>query len=162
MSPQKSRAVPRPRRRPRASARPARDTTHRDHDPTHHGATRYGRNHADAAAQSPPPNFPPESANPETVFAASRECRARFAPPQFGPLRRAYQRIRQPPDRKTPPPSHPQSPAQSGSSSGPPSPHMRRDKQLPRKHNHPAHRKFRAAPPENPGKPRNKQSHASV
>ena len=111
-------------------------------------------NHADAAARSPPPNFPPESANPEPVFAASQECQAPSAP---SPPYWVYRRIRPPPDRRTPPPSPPRSTVQNGNSSCPPWPRKRRDRQSPRKHSHPARRISHAAPPPDPSR----QSHAS-
>src|SRR5208282_113437 len=140
-SPQKSHAAPRPRRRPRASAPPSRDRMHRP------------RTHARAAGQSRPPGFPPESANPETASAARLKCRARFVLPR----RRAYQRIRLPPHRRTPPPWRPQSTAQNENSSGPPSPRKRQDRQSPRRHSHPTRPQFPAPPKQ----PRSKQSHAA-
>src|ERR1700691_1209725 len=104
MSPQKFHAVPRPRHRPPGSARLSRDRTHRWH------------NHADAAAQLPPPNFPPESANLETVSASS----LKYPAPFFRRPSRAYQRILPLLHRKNPPPSRLQLPAQNGNSSNPP------------------------------------------
>src|SRR5208283_5296827 len=103
-SPQKCRAGPLPRHKPPTSVRPGRDVMHR------------WCRHADAAAQSPPPNFPLEPPNPETPSAASPEFPVR----SFRPPSPAYQRIRPPPHRRTTPPSPRQSPAQNGSSSNPP------------------------------------------
>src|SRR5258708_5562326 len=121
------------------------------------------RNHANATARSPPPNFLPESANLERVSGVSPKCRVRFFRPTLRsklrpapapPRRCACQRIRHLQDRRTPPPSPPRSTAQIGSSSTPPSPRKHRDTQSPRKHNHPAHRglRLRAPPPSPPPK----------
>ena len=82
----KCRAVPQPRHRPPKSARLSPDRKRRS------------CTHAIAAGQWPPPNFPQESGNPETVSVASPGFRGQ----PFRPRPRACQRIRLLQDRRSP------------------------------------------------------------